>query len=76
MSDENTNKRTLALVASLLAMGMVAASIAGGHMLSAQAQISTDPKPVDLGCPTGAEVCEQQINDTVQSVVSTSGTAQ
>jgi hypothetical protein len=54
---------------------MVAASIAGGQMLSAQVQNPTDPLPVDLECPTGAEVCEQQIEDVIQSVVSTSGTA-
>jgi uncharacterized protein YggE len=70
-----TNKRTLALIAGILAIGMVAASITGGQMLSAQAQNSEDPLPVDLECPTGAEVCEQEIEDVIQSVVSTSGTA-
>jgi hypothetical protein len=75
MSEQKTNRRTFALIAGILAIGMVAASIAGGQMLSAQAQNSTDPLPVDLECPTGAEVCEQQIEDVVQSVVSTSGTA-
>ncbi|MGI0024687.1 MAG: SIMPL domain-containing protein, partial [Nitrososphaera sp.] len=34
-------------------------------------QNSMDPLPVDIGCETGAEVCE----DVVQSMVSTSGTA-
>lgn len=29
------------------------------------------PLPVDLGCETGAEICE----DVIQSIVSTSGTA-
>lgn len=75
MSDQKTNKRTLALIAGILAIGMVAASIAGGQMLSAQAQNSDDPMPVDLECPTGAEVCEQEIEDVVQAIVSTSGTA-
>ena len=75
MSEQKTNKRTLALIAGILAIGMVAASIAGGQMLSAQAQNSDDPMPVDLECETGAEVCEQEIQDVVQSVVSTSGTA-
>ena len=70
-----TNKRTWALIAGILAIGMVAASITGGQMLSAQAQNSMDPLPVDLECPTGAEVCEQEIEDVIQSVVSTSGTA-
>ena len=73
MSEQKTtNKRTLALIAGILAIGMVGASIAGGQLLSASAQQNpNDPMPVDVGCPTGAEVCE----DTVQSVVSTSGTA-
>lgn len=45
-------------------------------MLSARAQQdSEDPMPVDLGCETGAEVCEQEIEDAVHSTVSTSGTA-
>ena len=70
-----TNKKTLALIAGILAIGMVAASITGGQMLSAQAQNSEDPLPVDLECPTGAEICEQEIEDYIQSVVSTSGTA-
>lgn len=75
MSDQKTNRRLIALVAGILAISMVAASIAGGQMLSAQAQNSTDPMPVDLECPTGAEVCEQDIEHEAQSVVSTSGTA-
>jgi uncharacterized protein len=76
MSEQKTtNKRTLALIAGILAIGMVGASIAGGQLLSASAQQNPDdPMPVDIGCPTGAEVCED-IEDTVQSVVSTSGTA-
>lgn len=67
-----TNKRTLALIAGILAIGMVAASITGGQLLSAQAQNSTS---VDLDCEPTAEICEQQIEETVQSIVSTSGTA-
>lgn len=66
------NKRKLGLIAGILAMGLVAASIAGGQALSAAAQQnSTDPLPVDFGCETGAEICE----DVVQSIVTTSGTA-
>lgn len=62
----------LALVAGILAIGMVGASIAGGHMLGASAQQDPDdPMPVDIGCPTGAEFCE----DPTHSEVSTSGTA-
>jgi uncharacterized protein len=76
MSDQKTtNRRMYALIAGILAISMVAASIVGGQMLSAQAQNSDDPMPVDLECETGAEVCEQQIEDVVHSVVSTSGTA-
>ena len=75
MSEQKTtNKRTLALIAGILAIGMVGASIAGGQLLSASAQQNPDdPMPVDIGCPTGAEVCD--VEDTVHSVVSTSGTA-
>lgn len=66
------NRRKLGLIAGMLAMGLVAASIAGGQALSAAAQQnSTDPMPVDLGCETGAEICE----DVIHSIVSTSGTA-
>ncbi len=74
---KKTNKRMFALIAGILAISMVAASIVGGQMLSAQAQAqsSDDPMPVDLECETGAEVCEQEIENVVQSVVSTSGTA-
>ena len=74
MSDQN-NRKTFALIAGILAVGLLAASIVGGQMLSAQAQNPDDPMPVDLECETGAEVCEQQIEDAVHSVVSTSGTA-
>ncbi len=76
MSDQKTSRRTLALIAGILAIGLVGATIAGGQALSAAAQQnSTDPMPVDIGCPTGAEVCEEEIGDVIDSVVSTSGTA-
>ncbi|HEY8140438.1 MAG TPA: SIMPL domain-containing protein [Nitrososphaera sp.] len=77
MSEQTTNnRRKLALVAGLLAIGLVGATITGGQMLSAAAQQNPDdPMPVDLECETGAEVCEQEIEDAVKSVVSTSGTA-
>ncbi len=69
MSDQNTNKRNLALIAGILAIGLVAASIAGGGTLRATAQQnSDDPIPVDVGCETGAESCEV-------ATVSTPGTA-
>ncbi|MEP0824289.1 MAG: SIMPL domain-containing protein [Nitrososphaera sp.] len=79
MSDNTTNKRQmLALIAGILAIGLVAASIIGGHVTpSAQAQQNSDddPMPVDLGCETGAEVCEPEIQKAIDSVVSTPGTA-
>lgn len=69
-----------ALIAGILAIGMVAASIVGGQMLSAQAQQenSTSSEVVtsidDIDCETevSAVHCVDQV---VQSVVSTSGTA-
>ncbi len=69
MSNPNLNKRYLGLIAGILAIGLVAASIAGGQALSAAAQQNQDePIPVDLGCETGAEFCEE-------ATVSMSGTA-
>ena len=69
MSYPTGNKKVLGLIAGILAMGLVAASIAGGQALSAAAQQNAEePIPVDLGCPTGAEVCEE-------AEVSTSGTS-
>lgn len=81
MSDSNSNpksrhKRNLGLIAGILAMGLIAASVAGSQALSAAAQQNPDePMPVDLGCETGAEFCEDEIQHVVRSVVSTSGTA-
>ncbi|HEV8406286.1 MAG TPA: SIMPL domain-containing protein [Nitrososphaera sp.] len=78
MSNQKTNKQMFALIAGILAIGMVAASIAGGQMLNAQAQNAkgnVTSSSVDLECDPDAEICQQQIEDVVQSVVSTSGTA-
>ena len=78
MSDQKTNKRMYGLIAGVLAIGMVAASIAGGQMLSARAQNATGnvaATSVDLDCEPTAEICQQQIEETVQSTVLTSGTA-
>jgi len=78
MSKQKSSKHMYALIAGILAIGMVAASIAGGQMLSAQAQNATKnvaTTSVDLNCEPDAEICQQQIEDTVQSIVSTSGTA-
>jgi uncharacterized protein len=69
---KQSNSTKLVLLAGILAIGLVAASVGGGQVLSAAAQQkSTDPLPVDLGCETGAEFCEE-VN---QTVVTTSGTA-
>jgi uncharacterized protein len=39
------------------------------------ASASDTPMPVDIGCPTGTEVCEDRSNSTMHSTVTTSGTA-
>src|SRR5581483_10490850 len=78
MSDQKTNNRkTFALIAGILAIGMVAASITGGQMLSAQAQNpgNASSSSVDLQCNPDSEICQQQIQEVIQSIVSTSGTA-
>jgi uncharacterized protein len=82
MSDQKTSnkKQMLALIiAGIFSIGMVAASMVGGQILSARGQteeagpISTS---VDLDCEPDAEICEQQIlEEHIKSVVSTSGTA-
>jgi uncharacterized protein len=80
--DNNNRRRNLGLIAGVLVMGLVAASIAGGQALSATAQENPDdePMPVDIGCPTGAEICGNQIVEAEHknagpATVSTSGTA-
>jgi uncharacterized protein len=79
--DNNNRRRNLGLIAGVLVMGLVAASIAGGQALSATAQENPndEPMPVDIGCPTGAEICGNQIVEAEHNAglatVSTSGTA-
>ncbi|MGI0036525.1 MAG: SIMPL domain-containing protein [Nitrososphaera sp.] len=77
MSDQkNDNRRMYALIAGILAIGMVAASIVGGQMLSARAQTNNPAtSSVDLECDPESEICQQQIDEVVKSVVSTAGTA-
>ena len=71
-SPKQSNNTRLALLAGILAIGLVAASIVGGQALSASAQQNPEePMPVDLGCETGAEFCE----DEIPPIVSTSGTS-
>lgn len=78
MSDQekttSNNRRTLALLAGILAMGLVAASIAGGQMLSAKAQQQdVDTDDVEQECDLDSDFC--MAPDSVLSVVTTSGTA-
>ena len=81
-----SNDKKLILFAGILAAGIFAAAFASTQFLSASAQStnntstgnvtgSDDPMPVDIGCPTGAEVCEDDFSHVVYSTVSTSGTA-
>jgi uncharacterized protein YggE len=75
----NSDKK-LVLLAGVLAAGIFSAAFAGTQFLSANAQstngtdLDDSPMPVDIGCPTGAEVCEDVSNET-HATVSTSGTA-
>jgi uncharacterized protein YggE len=75
----NKNSAKFALLAGMLAFGLLASGLIGSQMSSAQAQNSDDPMPVDIGCPTGAEVCEDNDNATSaasnDATVATSGTA-
>jgi hypothetical protein len=51
--------RVFALIASILSISIVCSH----QMLSGLAQQNShdNPMPVDLGCETGAKVCEQEI---------------
>jgi hypothetical protein len=80
----NSDKK-LVLLVGIIAAGIFAAAFASAQFLSANAQstnnTSTDnstndesPMPVDIGCPTGAEYCEDD-NTEWHATISTSGTA-
>ena len=80
-----SNDKKLVLFVGLLAAGIFTAAFASTQFLSARAQStnntstgnvtgSDDPMPVDIACPTGAEVCEEE-SFNWHSTVSTSGTA-
>jgi uncharacterized protein YggE len=77
-----SNDKKLVLLVGILAAGIFSAAFASTQFLSANAQLTNgtmtgaddSPMPVDIGCPTGAEVCEENDNVT-HSTVSTSGTA-
>lgn len=63
----------LLLLAGIIAAGVFASAFGSIQLLNAAAQQSSgDPMPVDLGCETGAEVCEDEGQTTT---ISTSGVA-
>lgn len=75
----NSDKK-LVLLVGVLAAGIFSAAFATTQFLSANAQSTNGtgdevPMPVDIGCPTGAEVCEAEFSNASHSTVSTSGTA-
>ena len=72
MSNKHTDVKLL-LLAGVIAAGVFASAFGSMQLLgaSAQAQNPDEPIPVDIGCETGAEFCEGQVNATI----STSGTA-
>jgi uncharacterized protein YggE len=83
-----SNDKKLVLLVGILAAGIFSAAFASTQFLAANAQSTNntatgnntstattdDPMPVDIGCPTGAEVCEDIVG-TGNATVSTSGTA-
>jgi hypothetical protein len=55
-----------AVLTGIIALGIFAAAYGSTQMLNAVAQTSDEqptdePMPVDIGCPTGAEVCEDEV---------------
>lgn len=81
-----SSDRKLVLLVGILAAGVFTAAFASTQFLKANAQSTNStatgnatgddqPMPVDIGCPTGAEVCEDEVDDATRSTVSTSGTA-
>jgi uncharacterized protein YggE len=71
MSNQHKDIKSVLLV-GIIAAGIFAGAFGSMQLLGASAQQnSDDPRPVDLGCETGAEFCE----DVSQTIVSTSGTA-
>ena len=70
MSNQHKDIKSV-LLAGIIAAGIFAGAFGSTQLLSASAQNSDDPMPVDLGCETGAEFCE----DVTKTIVSTSGSA-
>jgi uncharacterized protein len=72
MSNQNKDVKSL-LLAAIIATGVFAGAFGSIQLLNANAQsVNPDkPMPVDIGCETGAEICE----NVTESTVSTSGSA-
>jgi uncharacterized protein YggE len=85
MSDQQNKDVKLLLLAGIIAAGVFTGALGSIQLLNANAQQQQqqqnpdDPMPVDLGCETGAEVCEEDgdvhQNRTTATTISTSGTA-
>ena len=72
MSNQHKDIKSV-LLAGIIAAGVFASAFGSMQLLSANAQQNPDdPMPVDLGCETGAEFCEDDVNKTM---ISTSGTS-
>jgi uncharacterized protein len=69
----------LLLLAGIIAAGVFASAFGSMQLLGANAQeqnsTDDDPMPVDLGCETGATVCEDEHKATTHTVISTAGAA-
>lgn len=76
MSDQHKDMKLL-LLAGIIAAGVFAGAVGSIRLLNANAQQQNpnDPMPVDLGCETGAEVCEDVVDQTATATISTSGAA-
>lgn len=74
MSNQHKDIKLL-LLAGIIAAGVFASAFGSMQLLSASAQVQNpdDPMPVDLGCETGAEFCEDEVTQT--TTISTSGTS-
>jgi uncharacterized protein len=78
MSDQQHKDIKLLLLAGIIAAGVFAGAVGSIQLLNANAQQQQNPNnpmPVDLGCETGAEVCEDDMDQATTATISTSGTA-
>jgi len=66
-------------MAGVIAIGLLAATLAGNQMLAASALAQNSSKvstsSIDIDCPAGSEICAQQIDKVLKSTITTSGTA-